>query len=227
MRDMEETHLIPDDLVEEILQFLPIKSLARFICVSKKWRTMIFNQINNIKEEGFIVASPYCVRYFNLAQLSELKIKFVNLLQFPSKYHIFVIGSVNGLVLCLYMANRALILHNPLTQVRWTINCHQNPVDYSIHRIRYEKSKDDHVGVTIDRNNRLTSAQIQTSKTRNWGPSSKILDPEWCIYFFQESYLSWSECRFVHEYLYWMIWKSRVLIGLTFLVLNWRPENLR
>ncbi|KAL4599308.1 hypothetical protein ACB092_11G117900 [Castanea dentata] len=128
LRRRKELHL-PDDIMFQIVERLPVKSLLRFRCVCKSWKSYINDPkfistryINNHDDDdGYVihmeknvnfnspgkseVCTVACDRTFE--SISELRIPF----SFESGVAFFV-GSCNGL-LCLWNLDADLCLWNP------------------------------------------------------------------------------------------------------------------
>ncbi|XP_041009363.1 putative F-box protein At3g10430 [Juglans microcarpa x Juglans regia] len=92
---------IPEDLVLEVLPWLPLKSLIRFRSVSKSWATLI---------DGRLSYSFLC--YSTIAFASEIHQD----LPLQSPHDIEVVGSCNGL-LCIfdYFETGNIVVWNPTT----------------------------------------------------------------------------------------------------------------
>ncbi|CAL9248950.1 unnamed protein product, partial [Arabidopsis halleri] len=109
--EYEKIH-IPNDIVEEIMVMLPVKSLMRFLAVSKHWRS-------------FIMSKDFGERYMALEQSKECKLLLPTsasvvdekALKFEkTEWKLYISESCDGLV-CLYAINIAVKVVNPATKM--------------------------------------------------------------------------------------------------------------
>ncbi|CAE6063422.1 unnamed protein product [Arabidopsis arenosa] len=132
--EFEKIH-IPNDIVEEIMVMLPVKSLMRFLAVSKHWRSFIMSKdfeerymaLEQSKECKLLLVSNYFKD--KVAQETNFSLKTVALeptsasvvdekaLKFEkTEWKLYISESCDGLV-CLYAINIAVKVVNPATKM--------------------------------------------------------------------------------------------------------------
>lgn len=218
---------IPDDVSIQILPFLPVKSLMRFMCVCKKWRSTIPNHIvhNITNREELLVASSSSIQSidFNASEIKAVTIVH----QFPFKQKLDTVGSANGLLSCVDRKNRGLILFNPLTQWHMTIRFPftGSPEDY-VYGFCYDESKKEYNIVIINRNEYTgdTWIQIWSSRTHTWSRTCVTMNPERWNFAFHHPNLN--VALFVKGALYWKIMDSSSLYSALRFDLKTRKLNL-
>ncbi|XP_004305860.1 PREDICTED: F-box/kelch-repeat protein At3g23880-like [Fragaria vesca subsp. vesca] len=133
------------DVIEEILPRLPVKSLLRFRCVCKSWRALISASLFAKKhlghatvtsrlqilefgsgeyEPGSNVANlKVASRQLDVPRWCSADVHFVSLAQ-ASTRTIRIVGSCNGLI-CLQVSRGLFLLWNPCTKKR---RCYPNEI---------------------------------------------------------------------------------------------------
>ncbi|KAL8538632.1 hypothetical protein ACS0TY_000594 [Phlomoides rotata] len=153
---------LPRDLIEEILSRLPVKSLLKFRCVSKSWRSLIDNNHfikthlqksttnANFSHHGIIVSRPYFHRTLML-------VSWRSVLNYPFAFdeiinaddrEVTIVGSCNGLV-CILEDTGGFILWNPSTIIARNlpdVGVGENLVgdDFTRYGFGYDESSDDY-----------------------------------------------------------------------------------
>lgn len=100
-----ETPSIPDELVTEILSYLPLESLIRFMLVCKTWNSLIYDNLSYLRRR----ANPRLLSVSNVAPFNVSSLPVKSLLKTPhseDESHLIctlenrydVIGSCNGLI---------------------------------------------------------------------------------------------------------------------------------
>ncbi|XP_010495977.1 PREDICTED: putative F-box protein At2g02030 [Camelina sativa] len=133
-REFEKIH-IPNDIVEDIMIRLPVKSLMRFQAVSKHWRSLItskdfrerYMDLGQSKECKLLIVSDYVKDY--AAREANFSLKTVALGTTPASvvdetalkfeigtWKLYISQSCDGLV-CLYDINIAVKVVNPATKM--------------------------------------------------------------------------------------------------------------
>ena len=117
---------LPRELIVDILSRLPVKSLCRFKCVSKPWRTLISHpdfvktHLHRAQFKRLILTSGDSLYSIDHETSFENEVVAVALDYFPLDqnhhqfYHIAIIGSCNGL-LCLKLQPDTFFVFNPAT----------------------------------------------------------------------------------------------------------------
>ncbi|KAG9140236.1 hypothetical protein Leryth_014675, partial [Lithospermum erythrorhizon] len=127
---------LPDDLINEILYFVPPKSLCRFKCVCKSWNSIIKNQNLSyllIRNHNNFARSKLVTSLFGYDNNDNLKSHCNLQLELPpfcshslaqySDDDVRVVGPCNGLV-CISILSRSemeIILWNPSTSESRTL----------------------------------------------------------------------------------------------------------
>ncbi|XP_058202750.1 F-box/kelch-repeat protein At3g23880-like [Rhododendron vialii] len=111
--------IIPEDIVVEILSRLPLESLPRFTCVSKRWRCLI-STISATKKGSpkVLLASYWAAHSFSPHSINQHQQEACGKsvyvpwagFRYPTRY----LGSCNGLLLMGF--DKDLFLWNPLTR---------------------------------------------------------------------------------------------------------------
>ncbi|XP_057467686.1 F-box/kelch-repeat protein At3g23880-like [Actinidia eriantha] len=106
---------IPEDITFEILSILPIKSLLRFSCVSKRWRSLVSSiTAPKIKKSKILVQSYLESDFFTFHLIGgDVKRVCSPWKKRSSHNYLKLLGSCNGLLLLLI--DNELFLWNPLT----------------------------------------------------------------------------------------------------------------
>ncbi|PON91992.1 F-box domain containing protein [Trema orientale] len=131
------THSLPEDLIVRIMSKLPVKSLIRFKCVSKRWHTIITTDshlttthLDRSKSNKLcIVSGNECLSTFPVRKYvdrmlllrDESTVEDVDIVLFHHSFEYEIVGSCNGLVcVALVIINRTWIvdtvLWNPATK---------------------------------------------------------------------------------------------------------------
>lgn len=107
-----ETIITPNDILEEILQYLPMKSLAKFKAVSKQWRSMIESTyLSHIRLVRLGLQTPN-TKLLVVHQLSSDSDSTTLVLKTFSRDH-----DNNGQI-CLSSSSSYTFPHNPINQSR-------------------------------------------------------------------------------------------------------------
>ncbi|XWS39100.1 hypothetical protein CRYUN_Cryun18bG0021200 [Craigia yunnanensis] len=119
---------VPQDITDQILPCLPVKSLMRFKCVCKSWSSLITSPPfarNHFKRASLqnpktidlklLILLPCGFKYLDLAKSFDEGAALIRFRFWPNGYKL-ILGSCNGLV-CLGLENiaRCLLLWNPST----------------------------------------------------------------------------------------------------------------
>ncbi|KAI9201265.1 hypothetical protein LWI28_020930 [Acer negundo] len=151
---------LPPHLIDEILSRLPVKSLCRFKCISKKWLYLISNPhfvkmhlslTQTLGRTRLLVDGTFDLFAVDLQTVSYNDDKITMLsLKFPEKFHcITCIGSCNGL-LGLIMEYSELFVYNPSTQECKEISGFGGPTEITyLYGFGYAESIDDYKLVKI------------------------------------------------------------------------------
>ncbi|XVF62744.1 hypothetical protein PTKIN_Ptkin09bG0032800 [Pterospermum kingtungense] len=159
---------LPQDMVEEILLRLPVKSLLRFTLVSKPWGCLISSSLFSKLHLQLAKEDPR-IRTQNLLILGldrDLKLPedcgtllseeaALVSLDFPARephQHVEILGSCNGLVALISVMNlsvtKNLFIWNPSTRDYKKLPEHRLPSVYSLHRyfygLGYDSTSDDY-----------------------------------------------------------------------------------
>ncbi|KAL6582707.1 hypothetical protein OROMI_004786 [Orobanche minor] len=123
---------LPQDMIEEILSRLPVKSLLRFRCVSKVWHSLIGSksfmrkQLKNskrntsfaqqkalllLREEPFNFSDCSLSSLFHKPDFHAIEFNFAS----HPIYSLRLVGSSNGLV-CILLNHEEFVLWNPSTR---------------------------------------------------------------------------------------------------------------
>lgn len=123
----ELPHSIPDEIVEEILTRLPVKSLLRFRCVSKSWRSLISSPAfikAHLKIATNISMHSHnrlmCISADSDNHFREISLRFLlrgaevesNYVVTDPDLPMRIVGSCNGMV-CVALEKEKLYLWNP------------------------------------------------------------------------------------------------------------------
>ncbi|XP_059632774.1 F-box/kelch-repeat protein At3g23880-like [Cornus florida] len=119
-------HLLPEDIILEILLQLPVKSLVRFRCICKSWVALIdepgFTKRRNQRRIIFSAFNkpPFSIESMDFEGLDNNLVTFnLPLKKTPKpRIEVLVLGSCNGLLLCKLHQNFEdnLFLCNPTTR---------------------------------------------------------------------------------------------------------------
>ncbi|CAB4285837.1 unnamed protein product [Prunus armeniaca] len=130
-KKLQKTH-VPDDILVKILSRLPVKSLIRFICVSNRWRFLLYDP--QFAKYHFKVASEQQTLNPSLLISTASELRSVHLetpsfaiggnslvrnLSFPFKKQgraVKVLGSCNGLVCVALDFHECFYIWNPCTR---------------------------------------------------------------------------------------------------------------
>ncbi|KAM7492944.1 hypothetical protein LguiB_027553 [Lonicera macranthoides] len=124
------TKILPQEIIDEILYRLPVKSLLRFKCVSKRWLSAISDSTFNLyyqRKPGSVFAltlngkipSHYTIDDDNASSIKAFSLNVPPLILEEYDYHHYywlktISNSCNGLVL-LRITEDSLVLFNPST----------------------------------------------------------------------------------------------------------------
>ncbi|GMI96163.1 hypothetical protein like AT3G23880 [Hibiscus trionum] len=128
----------PQEIIVEILANLPVKSLLRFRCVFKSWKSLISDPFFINKHLKRIQSDPkffrkrvlintlrprmsirYSIKSFNLSDTYEDSIVNTTEIEYPSRdvsRHDLIVGSCNGLI-CITVGEYTVFLVNPTLRV--------------------------------------------------------------------------------------------------------------
>ncbi|KAJ1405648.1 F-box-like domain superfamily [Sesbania bispinosa] len=180
---------LPDELVEEILSRLPVRSLMRFRCVCKSWMSLISDpylvkkhlhlstQTTNFTHHRIILSATTAEFHLKSCSVSSLLNNPSTIcedLKYPVKNkfrHDGIVGSCNGL-LCFAIKGDFVLLWNPSTRVskkspplgnNWRPGC------YTDFGIGYDKKNDDYkvVAVFCDPNVSFSESKVKVYSMAN------------------------------------------------------------
>ncbi|KAG7969566.1 hypothetical protein I3843_07G037000 [Carya illinoinensis] len=116
---------LPENVVEEILLRLPVKSLVRFKCVSKHWRSLISNpqfaklqfQRTSVRSQRLLISFGSEIRSLDCeAPFQDSSTPSVIAVPFQKQgRYVRIIGSCNGLVCVALYSRRYFYIWNPST----------------------------------------------------------------------------------------------------------------
>lgn len=176
---------LTDDLLVEIFSWLPIKSLARFSCVSKSWHAIISNQDYVGRKlavmSGFLCAScpetfwhKYASDYVSMScsQQDNSIDTALSFLPMQQSYH--VVGTCNGLVLCTLCRTfpedeSPFFVCNPVTK-RWS-QIPQPTNRLFIEVLAFDRRLSPHyklVLIYVSDNGHISDVGIFSSETGRW-----------------------------------------------------------
>ncbi|XP_061372586.1 F-box/kelch-repeat protein At3g23880-like [Gastrolobium bilobum] len=178
-------HTLPNELIEEILLKLPVRSLLRFKCVCKSWLTLISNS-KFAKSHYDIAAAPthrLLVQPNNEGYLGSIDIEAPlhdhsaqvyltgpkSSSPFTSPECLRLWGSCRGFILLRYLYN--LILWNPATGSQKSIPCYHDYSGYKkfLYGFGYDASRDDYLVITgVGLKNVGTHMCSFSLKTNSW-----------------------------------------------------------
>ena len=108
---------IPEDTTFEILSRLPIKSLLRFSCISKRWRSLVSSITTQKIKKSKILALSYMkldvLTFHSIDENGDVKRVCKPWKKRSSHKYLKLLGSCNGLLLL--QIDNDLFLWNPLT----------------------------------------------------------------------------------------------------------------
>nr|AAT39293.1 Putative F-box-like protein, identical [Solanum demissum] len=209
--------LLPDELITEILLRLPIKSLSKFMCVSKSWLQLISSPAfvkNHIKltanGKGYIYHRlifrntnddfKFCPlpSLFTKQQLIEELFDIVSPIE-RTTLSTHIVGSVNGLICAAHVRQREAYIWNPtITKSKELPKSRSNLCSDGIKcGFGYDESHDDYKVVFINypsHHNHRSVVNIYSLRTNSWTTLHDQL---------QGIFLLNLHCRFVKEKLYW------------------------
>ncbi|XP_059630154.1 F-box/kelch-repeat protein At3g06240-like [Cornus florida] len=165
---------LPDHVVVGILLNLPVKSLLRFKCVSKAWRSLI-SEPDFIKAhldfqrryERLLMNSSlgHCLYSINLEPriINDIEaIKISDIPDMESKWF-QIIGSCNGL-LCISTSHTHLYIVNPSTRVSKKVPDHPGLKLFAIQGFGYDHTVDDYKLLNGDQDD----FHMYSLKTNSW-----------------------------------------------------------
>ncbi|KAG7558482.1 F-box-like domain superfamily, partial [Arabidopsis thaliana x Arabidopsis arenosa] len=107
--EFEKIH-IPNDIVEEILVMLPVKTLIRFQTVSKHWRYLIMSKDFGERYMALEQSKEFALEPTSAFVVDEKALKFE-----ITEWNLYISVSCDGLV-CLYAVDIAVKVVNPATK---------------------------------------------------------------------------------------------------------------
>ncbi|KAK0599270.1 hypothetical protein LWI29_003788 [Acer saccharum] len=159
---------IPDDIIFNILRRLPPKSLARFKCVCKSWRS--FANQHKYHNQKLILFSSYTIQSVDF-EADEIKAVDIDIPIKVSSYPILGIASCNGL-LCILNEAKGLVIWNPLIRRYKSVS---NTSEYDKFGFWYDHSTDNYkilrfMRFSDDPNSerKRYSAEIYSQKSNSW-----------------------------------------------------------
>ncbi|KAL3513989.1 hypothetical protein ACH5RR_026706 [Cinchona calisaya] len=105
---------IPEEIIDKILSKLSVKSLARFKCVSKTWKSLISNMEGQERSFFYLEFNEGNMLFYAVDKelvVEKLPTPFLGL---SSKENFKFLGSCNGLLL--FSVSRCIYLWNPTTR---------------------------------------------------------------------------------------------------------------
>ncbi|XP_061341688.1 F-box/kelch-repeat protein At3g23880-like [Gastrolobium bilobum] len=186
-KEMKLTLTLPDELIEETLLRLPVRSLLRFKCVCKSWLTLISNP-QFAKSHYDIAAAPthrLLVKPYRKCSSEFIGIEAPlhddsavvhlnltppqsSLITSVSSNYLRILGSCRGIILLKYREDDDLILWNPSTGARKTISC--SPGGKLLYGFGYDPSTDDYVVVIAMESSTKFKTHLEffSLKTNSW-----------------------------------------------------------
>ncbi|KAJ7969000.1 putative F-box family protein [Quillaja saponaria] len=154
----------PDEIVGNILQKLPDKSLMRFLCVSKKWCSMISDPklIMNTQKLLLVYPASMKVMEYNAYRGNTRKVKFGPLLNSRQPFEVW--GSSNGLLLIAVYLSWSLYIWNPVTGESKKLPHLENNL-YSSFGFGYDHSTDDYKIVNL---RQYMGGDIYSMRRNSW-----------------------------------------------------------
>lgn len=216
-------HHLPHELMEEILTNLPVKSLLRFKCVSKPWRSLISGKSftkYHLKKSSHLSHHNLIYSYYNLSWSSFQPI-YHGLRSFSltclideqdyedysvittSNLHppmgirgleIKILGSCNGLILILVRWER-LFLWNPSTRKVKNITPKRSSLRSRVYGLGYDDSTDDYKVVCIVTSPKPYQTEIYSLRHDSW---KKIAN-------FEKGFPKGISGKFVNGKLHWRV----------------------
>lgn len=179
--------LLHDDVVERIMEMLPVKSLLRFKAVSKQWQSTIESryfqesQLNHREQSRdpdvlMVCEHPYDIKDTNIESLRTLVSGSLSSVKIPTSWeNIFYSvcrNSCDGLV-CLYRSHISCLVANPATGWHRTLPrplCH---LQRGIRNYRVGFGKDKFTGIykpvsLYNRREEATTCEVFDFSTNTW-----------------------------------------------------------
>ncbi|XP_049390493.1 F-box/kelch-repeat protein At3g23880-like [Solanum stenotomum] len=186
--------LLPDELITEILLKLPVKSLSKFMCVSKSWLQLISSPTfvkNHIKltadDKGYIHHRLIFRNIDGNFKFCSLPPLFTKQQHTEELFHIdspierstlstHIVGSVNGLICVVHGQKEAYIWNPTITKSKelpkFTSNMCSSSIKYGF---GYDESRDDYKVVFIhypynhsSSSNMTTVVYIYSLRNNSW-----------------------------------------------------------
>ncbi|XP_061356730.1 F-box/kelch-repeat protein At3g23880-like [Gastrolobium bilobum] len=217
------THTLPDELIEEILQRLPVRSLLRFKCVCKSWLALISNP-QFAKSHYDMAAAPthrlLLVKTYPDGPLESIGIDAPlhddsarvylprpqsSLIPSVSSNYLEILGSCRGIILLKYRKeDDDLILWNPSTGARKTISC--SPGHKFLYGFGYDPSTDDYlVVIAMESSTKFkTHMEFFSLKTNSWNKVKGINFP----YFDNGTRVTVRSGFLLNEALHWVVFSK-------------------
>lgn len=222
----------PLDIIYDILSRMPVKSLARFRCVSKLWYSYIddsYLEIMHAKQAdpNFImfykkIRSDYPNLFYSVIELRKKPGTIEFLCQESDAYeHETVLGSCKGLVYTLYSTHRyhgqAMAVFNPPRKERYRLPPLKIYLsEESSYGLGFDDSTNTFKMVCIAFRERPTTSQCNVVKKKVLCTMVHVLGSKsWRLIHQVPSYRLCGEGVFAHGFLYWLVNDSD----------NWRPHN--
>ncbi|XP_051127693.1 F-box/kelch-repeat protein At3g23880-like [Andrographis paniculata] len=217
------TPKLPNDVIVEILTWLPLMSLLKFKCVCRSWFSLISTRhfaMSHLRKSRQDLASSSHRIILNCRGGTLKHCSLPSILRDPAAEafdtdysspfagdFVWVVGSCDGLV-CLAVNRKHLILWNPSTRIRKQLP--DSGVDisfrsYVTYGFGHDEASDDYKVVFFNINSHLSEAVAKVYCVRN--------DDEWrSLESCSSSSLTDDPASFVHGKLHWMTTSDKDIV---------------